>query len=334
MEYEAFDMPIRYLASVVDTASEHGIDLNTFLKTQGLEKESLTLPEATVKADIYFKAIALCQKQYKDETPFSLEVVRHTTLTNHGLLSLAGMCAPNYRASLELIQDYSNLILPAISFSLHADQKNPFVRIQSSFNVPDIIDTLMEIILGFFYAGKILTGIPPRQVTLAHTPASPIKYYEDFWDCPVLINQPHYELHIESHILDTVPPTVNPENFALLKRQLQEQFDSDTKISKLRLQIEKRLLATENGDFQTLEQMADDLHISPRTLRRKLEKENCTYKQLVNGIKERMAKQQLKKPDIPIGKVASHLGFSTIASFSRAFKSWTGQSPQEFRQKG
>lgn len=333
MEFETFEMPIRYLASVVDAAAEHGIDLSHLLKTQGLDKQSLALPEATVKASVYFKSIAYCQDNYQDDKPFSLEVVRHTTLTNHGLLSLASMCAPTYQAALELIQEYSCLILPVISFSLHTENNKPFVRIQSTIMIPDIQDTLMEIVLGFFYAGKILTGIPPRHITLAHTPHSPVQYYEDFWNCQVLINQPHYELHIEPHILGTVPPTVNHENFEILKRQLREQFDADTKISKLRLQIEKQLFATDNGEFFSLEQMADKLNVSPRTLRRKLEKENCTYKQLVNEIRQKIAQQQLKNPDLPVGNISRNLGFATEASFSRAFRKWTGLSPQQYRQK-
>ena len=330
MEFEAIELPIRYLASVVDAASANSIDMTVFLQTQGITKDALEYPEATVKTIIYFRAIAFALKKYQNPQPFSLEVIRHTTLTNHGLLSLAGMCAPSYRAALEMVQDYSSLILPLISISLHENNNHSFVRIQSSIFVPEIADTLQEIVIGFFYAGKILTGIPPKKITFAHTPQSPIEYYEELWGCPVHTNQPYYELHIEPKLLEVAPPTANPENFANLKQQLESEAQSHT--SNLRLQIEKILINTNDGNFLNLEEIAHELCMSPRTFRRKLEKENCSYKQLVNETRERLAKQQLKKPDMPIGKISRHLGFANEASFSRAFKSWTGLSPQQYRK--
>lgn len=333
MDVESFEIPCRYLISVVDAASEHGIDLNGFLLTQGLSRDSLQLPEATIKSGTYLKAIAFVQSRYRDEKPFSLEVVRHTTLTNHGLLSLACLCAPNYLSALELVQEYSKLILPIISLSLHQKHNDCCVRIQSSAQFPELSDVLMEIILGFFYAGKILTGIPPKKVTLAHTPTFPIKYYEEFWGCPVLTNQPYYQLCLQQELLYVAPPTANPENFVRLKRQLQEQSNSESSISTLRLQIEKLLLQSTEGHFLNLAEMADALCISPRTLRRRLEKENCSYKQLVNVVRQRIAEQQLRNLNIPIGQISRNLGFASDAGFSRAFKTWSGLSPQEYRQR-
>lgn len=333
MEFEALEMPARYLASVTDAASDHGINLNGFLHTQGLSRGSLELPEATINAGVYLKAMTLVQTKYQDEKPFSLEVIRHTTLTNHGTLSLACLCAPTYRSALLVAQEYASLILPNISFSLNENNNNCFVRIQSINVHPDLSDILMEIFLGFFYPGKILTGLPPKKITLAHIPQSPVQYYEDFWNCPVLINQPHYQLHMEQVLLDIAPPTANPENFAMLQRKLAEQLETESNVSKLRLRIEKLLTTGTEGHYLSLEEMADALCMSARTLRRRLEKENCSYKQLVNAVRQRIAEQQLKNPNIPVGQICRNLGFTTDAGFSRAFKAWTGLSPQEYRQK-
>jgi AraC-like DNA-binding protein len=72
------------------------------------------------------------------------------------------------------------------------------------------------------------------------------------------------------------------------------------------------------------------LHKSRRTLHSQLATEGTTYKRLVDDLRRRVALQQLEKRRLGVDEIAFLLGFSDSAAFYRAFKRWTGRTPQEY----
>jgi AraC-like DNA-binding protein len=76
-----------------------------------------------------------------------------------------------------------------------------------------------------------------------------------------------------------------------------------------------------------LEEVASMLNISARTLQRKLKEENQTYQQLLEEHQIDIASQLLCQPHVQVQQVAFMLGFTSLQSFSRAFKRKTGSSP-------
>ena len=81
----------------------------------------------------------------------------------------------------------------------------------------------------------------------------------------------------------------------------------------------------------SFEQVADRLHMSTSTLRRRLMEENTTYQQLKDECREAAAIEYLVQRQLKIHEIATLLGFSEAASFVRSFRNWTGMSPKEYR---
>ena len=81
----------------------------------------------------------------------------------------------------------------------------------------------------------------------------------------------------------------------------------------------------------TLETVAQQLDVSTRTLQRRLADNHLTHSQLVKQTRITKACQLLAKPEMHISDVARETGFATPSAFSRAFQTWTGKSPREFR---
>lgn len=80
-----------------------------------------------------------------------------------------------------------------------------------------------------------------------------------------------------------------------------------------------------------IERVARALGCSRQTLYRRLKAEGLTFAQVLDDLRRRRALTLVRDPSLPVKEIAWRLGFSDPAAFSRAFKRWTGKSPQAFR---
>lgn len=80
--------------------------------------------------------------------------------------------------------------------------------------------------------------------------------------------------------------------------------------------------------------MAHALNMSVRTLHRQLQEEGATLQGLKDRVRQRVAQEALLRTDRPVKQVAVAAGFQNEKAFARAFKQWTGLSPQAFRVAG
>lgn len=81
------------------------------------------------------------------------------------------------------------------------------------------------------------------------------------------------------------------------------------------------------------DEVAGSLHISTRTLQRRLAGEEASFSEVSDGVRSELAKEYLLDLDVRISEVAFLLGFSEQSSFNRAFRRWTGLAPGRWREK-
>ena len=81
-------------------------------------------------------------------------------------------------------------------------------------------------------------------------------------------------------------------------------------------------------------EIAQRLGISVRTLTRLLASEGCTFSEVLDSLRQDLAKSYLREQDLPISEIAWLLGFQETSSFFHACKRWTGKTPQQVRVAG
>jgi AraC-like DNA-binding protein len=95
--------------------------------------------------------------------------------------------------------------------------------------------------------------------------------------------------------------------------------------------LEQRVRTQLEAGELDLRRLAVELHMSTRTLQRRLEAEGTRYAELVDSVREGLARELVAAQEPSLSEVAFRLGFSEFATFSRAFKRWTGSAPGAFR---
>jgi AraC-like DNA-binding protein len=92
----------------------------------------------------------------------------------------------------------------------------------------------------------------------------------------------------------------------------------------VRAQVEQRL---SSGNV-TIEAIARALHMSGRTLQRRLDDERLSFQDVLDDARRTRATLYLEDPRIGLSEVAFRLGYADVRSFTRAYKRWTGAPPR------
>lgn len=77
---------------------------------------------------------------------------------------------------------------------------------------------------------------------------------------------------------------------------------------------------------------AQEFYISSRTFVRRLSSYGLTYKNIADDVRKEHAVRYLEETTITVADIAQRLGYANSSNFSKAFKSWTGQPPTEYRE--
>lgn len=93
------------------------------------------------------------------------------------------------------------------------------------------------------------------------------------------------------------------------------------------------LLRAALPDSLTVEAVAAQLHLSPRTLHRRLEDEGSGFRLIKDAIRRDIALARLAKTQQPVATIAAELGFADPSAFYRACVAWTGVSPDRYRRQ-
>lgn len=126
-------------------------------------------------------------------------------------------------------------------------------------------------------------------------------------------------------------PTYDPQLAELMQQQCKQQLQKRRQ-SGITGKVRQLLLGS-LGLTASAEEVAAKLALSERSLRRKLEGEQTSFKHLVDEEREQFAKKLLAAGDMKLDEVAYHLGYTDTASFSRAFRRWQACSPGEYRRQ-
>ncbi len=90
-------------------------------------------------------------------------------------------------------------------------------------------------------------------------------------------------------------------------------------------------LLDREGEYPSLREMAKTLHMSERTLNRKLKAQGTSYQMLLDDVRQELAVWYLRQTDIPVEAIAERLGYRDTSNFSRTCKRWFGVTPRTIR---
>jgi AraC-like DNA-binding protein len=169
-----------------------------------------------------------------------------------------------------------------------------------------------------------------REFHVTYSPSGDASEYAALYGAPVLFGQSANRLVFDSGWLDRAPTLGNEITYATVVRlcdaQIEEFQFRRGLVGEVRQILMKNLMRPKK-----FEDVAQDLNMSARTLRRKLREENSSFRQVMDELRRDIALRYLRETDLTVEEIAESLGFSDAAGFRQAFRRWTNAAPHEFR---
>jgi AraC-like DNA-binding protein len=147
----------------------------------------------------------------------------------------------------------------------------------------------------------------------------------------VHFEQPFTGMVLQRSLMDAVQPNHDSELLAALESQAKKRVARIVGTTTYAERLREHIIESGTIDGLDMESSARTLGLSARTLRRRLGEEGASFRDVVEGALETLAKQLLADDRRAIKDVASTLGFSDNATFGRAFKRWVGTTPKQYR---
>lgn len=309
-----------------------GVDSAALFAEAGLDAASLDDPNARYPLEQTTRLWGL-SVQATGDAAFGLSVASQVNATTFHALGYALQASSTLREAFERMVRYFRLVTDAADLQFFVDGEHYCFRIRPAGAVtpaPESIDAFISVFLRFCRS-HLGREFSPLRVTLRRPAPASLAGYERVLRCPLEFGAEENAIWFERAPFERRLEGANPElarhNDEIVLRYL-ARHDKEN----LLVRVRGALTALLPTGVPSAEKVADTLHLSLRSLQRKLAEEGSSYETLLNETRRDLAQSYLQDRRFSIGEITFLLGFSDTSSFTRAFRRWAGCSPSQYRE--
>lgn len=334
--YQA-NQPVTYPRMFLQIATAHGGSRQAILRHADVSSEAIEDPAGRISFRQTLGMFEAIARQVPGK-PVGFESGLNLPLTAHGSLGYALMCAGTPREAISILERFWHLRGRGVSLVVTESERKTFFEILPEAPFPDYLREMMF--------SSVLTSICQATEFVLPSLASNREIWlqgrepEDFQTVApklptVRFGMPRagIVLYGDRGWMDSPMPTANPEALAQAVSQCERESALSEPMDNIVHQVRTALTLGQEG-YPSPETLADRLHLTPRTFRRRLREQGQNYRLLLEEARRRDSCDMLDTTELDIHRIGELLGYQEPANFTRAFRSWTGMPPSQWRRKG
>ncbi len=308
-----------------------GLSEQDVLRHAGLPLDLLQQQPPTATGDeIYRIVIAIDELKANDPT-LLLRYMEAMTLDAFRPITFACLCSPNLNTAAKRIATYQPIVGPArLIVNRTTDQTVITISQQEGYSpLPRIL-----ILYNLLYLVKVARAatrehVVPLSISVTVDLSAP-EQYEAYFGVP-LQNGGRNSIVFSAEDAQRPFLSPNPALWSVFESELQKRMTDITNADQTSTQVRACLNEMLASGQTSIGDVATKLSVSPRTLQRRLRDEETSFQQILNQLRQEMAYHYLLKSDYTSQHIAFLLGYEETRSFFRAFRTWTGDTPEAFR---
>jgi AraC-like DNA-binding protein len=312
--------------------TDMGLNSANVLALAGLPADLFSRNDAKLSPIDYFNLwLGLEQAAGTEELP--LMIGKAISVEAFDPSIFASLCSPNLNIALERLARFKPLIGP-MTMDVDIQQHQTCVTLECYSYTDRIPQSLCASELIFFtQLARLATRekIVPVVLELPQPPKNG-EPFENYFGNPI---RPSKAIRIGFTASDATRPflTENSGMWNFFESELKQKLSDLETETTFKQRVKSALLEMLPSGQSTIEEMASRLTMSKRTVQRKLNRESSSYKNVLNSTRKDLAQHYLARSMISPPEISFLLGYQDSNSFLRAFKSWTGTTPGEYRSE-
>lgn len=317
-------------AILVQIGLTHGLTLAQCLDGSGITLSVLDDANGEVLAAQELRVVQNLVTRLGHIPGLGLSVGERYHLATHGIWAFVVMTSRTVREALRIGIEHMDIAFSFARWRVQETTTGATVTLDYSAAPAELRQFLLERDLAeLINLDRELLGaaVPPTTVELAcPEPAYATRFAELLGVTP-FFGAPVNRLTLAREILELPMPQANPHVAALAQQQAAETIQRRRRRDGTAARVRAGLLT--RGVTAAQEDIAADLRMSVRTLRRRLEAEGTSYRGLVAETRHLLA-EELLALGTTVDEVARRLGYADASAFTHAFTRWTGTTPGRF----
>ncbi|POY37970.1 hypothetical protein C3K47_05450 [Solitalea longa] len=268
-----------------------------------------------------------------------LEIGKKTTSVVLGITGHLMQTSKDVLTALESLQQFTAAFTRLYNFYIEVKDQDLYYYCEPLQVWNDISPETARHSVDMAYAGTLhvlylLTGklFSLKKVMYRYSRVSDTSLHEQLFKCRPTFNETCNCMVFSMADMKTTVIGYNKELNEVFKALLEKEMDKERSVADFSAEVRQSILKHFNYTFPQLEEIAAHLRLTPRTLQRKLKIENTSFRVLSDNIKHELACSLLRSEKLTIAQISYKLGYTEPSTFQRAFREWTGTSPNAYRK--
>jgi AraC-like DNA-binding protein len=330
-------------ASLISTASQvlwrileaEGVDPTPIFNQAGLDPQWWNKPYSrfpeTRLDEAWFRATELL-----GDPCIGLKAARFFNPASLQALGFAWLASDTLYDALSRLVRYSHLLSDGLNLQLTVSKDICRLTIEHTQiegrAEAQRIDAFWAALLAF---SRMITSeeLSPKRLSLRRLPPPCIDKFYALFRAPVSFAAPKDGIEFGREIAERTLPTSN-RVLAHANDQVINNYLAHINANDLPGRVKSRLVELLPSGVCSEAEVADALHVSLRTLQRRLADQGTSFKVLLDEARRELAMHFISEGRYSIKETSYLLGFAEPGNFSRAFRRWTGTTPSRFRESG
>jgi AraC-like DNA-binding protein len=320
-------MPPQLALLIVNKLEQLGLSADDIFAALDFELADLHTNDGLLSFNRMFALIAAAL-ELSGRPWLGLEIGSAETISNWGVLGYAIMSSATEREAMSIGARYYEAA--ATFMQIRSTSVDERMRVQLDAIHPDrrlVPFCVEESITGIcsVTSGFMSEPIKPLDIELTYSKPTYSTKYDEYFDCPICYDRPHnvfWTRPITDAPLRTSDQISAATCLRLVEKLVEHHKGEDDLVHALR-----RRLLERPGEMPDMEEMAHELAMTSRTLRRKLDQRGTSFSEIKGDARKDLALDYLASTSLNMDQIAARLGYSETTNFRRAFRQWTGKRP-------
>jgi len=323
----------RFSGSIFSRLEELGVSASAVLRRAGLPQAYMKQPRSLLNTEELF-ALWRAVGEVSTDPAIGLQLGTESKTERFHPVGLAALSTENLGAAIDQMARYKQLTCPEEILQEKNDEE---WSIQFRWLLADEVEPPVLNECCFAWVLSIArhgtgTRLSPLRVEFVQ-PRPHLKTMERHFGCPVIFGGSRNAIIFRAGDAQRPFVTRNAELLGMLAPQFEEELKQENGdedfVERVRIAVQQKL----TGRRPTIEDIADALHISTRTLQRRRQDEGSSFQRVLEDARHHLARHYLNNSVLELNEAAYLLGYEDGNSFVRAFRGWEGVPPARWREQ-